>query len=200
MTKHRQPESEAIGQLFKESSICATWMTRRVYTVAPSDSLEHARELLKLHHVNQLPVVGHGRKVLGIVTDRDLRNALGKTPRLPDARECLSHLADVTVGSVMSHPAISLSSHNTLVNAAAVMRATRIGSVPIVDGDSLVGIITRSDILDAFVAFANGHYRRDKAAKAAGAPKEDLEVGGGMCPQGGPNQFEPRAHYRGQSK
>ena len=200
MTKHRQPESEAIGQLFKESSICATWMTRRVYTVAPSDSLEHARELLKLHRINQLPVVGSGGKVLGIVTDRDLRDAVGKTARLSDASERLSHLTDVTVGSVMSHPAISLASHSTLVNGAEVMRATRIGSVPIVDGDSLVGIITRSDILGAFVAFATGHYRRDKAAKTAGAPKEDLEVGAGKRAQGGPNQLVPRAYFGGKLK
>jgi predicted transcriptional regulator len=67
--------------------------------------------------------------------------------------------AIIRIESVMSSPAITLARHSTLVNAAEVLRMSRIGSAPIVAEDSLVGIITRSDILEAFVAFANGRYR-----------------------------------------
>ena len=144
----QKDQVKALEQLLEKSTSCEGWMTPRPYTVTPSDSLDHARKLLKAHRINQLPVVGRGDKVLGIITDRDLRNA------------GLSE--DARIKSLMSSPAIALAPHSTLLNAAEVMRKTRIGSVPIVDGNSLVGIITRSDILEVFVAFANGRYRRSK--------------------------------------
>jgi acetoin utilization protein AcuB len=160
---NRTTARRAVEKLLEESSICEQWMTTTVYTVAPSDSVVHARKLLMQHRVNQLPVVGSG-KLLGIVTDRDLRDAAsaaelstGSTftrKRNPQA------LDDITVEAIMTHPVIALSCHSTLVNAARVMREQRIGSVPIANGDALVGIVTRSDILDAFVAYANGKYKR----------------------------------------
>ena len=151
----RAAEASAIERLLRESTICESWMTPRPFTVIPSDSLGHARKLLKLHRINQLPVVTRrGNKLLGIVTDRDLRVATGAT------------FADLSVESVMSGPAIALARHSTLICAAEIMRVCRIGSVPIVDGESVVGIVTRSDILEAFVAFANGRYRRVATASS----------------------------------
>jgi CBS-domain-containing membrane protein len=154
-------EAKAIDRLLRESTTCGNWMTLRPYTVVPSDSLNQARRLLKLHGINQLPVVPRGSKTpVGIVTDRDLRAAAN-----------LSY-EDLTVESVMTRPAITLARHSTLINAAEVMRASRIGSVPITDGEALVGIISRSDILDAFVAFSQGRYRRVAArpGKASDPP------------------------------
>jgi CBS-domain-containing membrane protein len=154
-------EAKAIDRLLRESTTCENWMTPRPYTVVPSDSLNHARRLLKLHRINQLPVVPRGSKILlGIVTDRDLRDAANPS------------YADLSVESVMTRPAITLARHSTLINAAEVMRASRIGSVPITDGEALVGIITRSDILDAFVAFSQGRYRRvaTRPGKASDKP------------------------------
>lgn len=146
----RMAESNAIEPLLGESTTCETWMTSKLYTVLPSDSLDHARDLLKIHRINQLPVVARDRKtLLGIVTDRDLRDA--KMPAF----------ADLSVKPVMAQPAITLARHSTLINACEVMRLSRIGSVPITDGETLVGIVTRSDILEAFVAFSHGRYRRN---------------------------------------
>ena len=115
-------------------------MTRKVRTIGPSKSVVHARELIRKHRINQLPVVSND-KLLGIVTDRDLRDAA---------------ILDDSVQTIMTRPVITLSAHSTLVNVAEVMRAQRIGSVPIVSGDSVIGIVTRSDILEAFVAYTNG--------------------------------------------
>jgi CBS domain-containing protein len=104
------------------------------------------RESTTCDAINQLPVVARDRKtLLGIVTDRDLRDAKPENG---------------TVESVMTRPAITLARQSTLINACEVMRLSRIGSVPIADGEKLAGIITRSDILEAFVAFSQGHYRR----------------------------------------
>lgn len=146
------------GKLIESSSICGKWMSRKLYTVAPEDSVADARDLLRQHRINQLPVVSDG-KLLGIVTDRDLRTARNVSPSASTELPIKS-----PVSAAMSHPAVALSSHSTLVNAAKVMRQQRIGSVLIVDGDSLQGILTRSDILDAFVAYAIGRHKRQQTA------------------------------------
>jgi CBS-domain-containing membrane protein len=177
-------EAKAIERLLRESTTCETWMTPQPYTVAPTDSLDRARKLLKLHRINQLPVVDHGNQLLGIVTDRDLHKRQGRTS------------ADVRVESVMSHPAIAVARHSTLINAAEVMRLSRIGSVPITDGKCLVGIVTRSDILGAFVAFAQGHYRR---AERSDQKREHNESADGVVKRA-TRDVEPQTMRRSMSK
>jgi acetoin utilization protein AcuB len=128
-------------------------MTRRVRTLAPSDSIDHACDLLTRYQINQLPVVSGG-KLLGILTDRDIRSSLGLRGH------AAAPAGKQRVQFVMSRPTIALECHSTLLNAAEVMRHSRIGAVPILRGEKLLGIVTRSDILDAFVGFANGRYCR----------------------------------------
>lgn len=152
------PKRRALERLLDEYSICEHWMTTKVRTVAPSDTIEQARLLLKGYRVNQLPVVARG-KLLGIITDRDIRSSLG-------LRGSTALVAERRVRSVMSRPAIALVCHSTLLSAAEVMRHSRIGAVPIVRGETLVGIVTRSDILDAFVGLANGRYHRKPPNRA----------------------------------
>lgn len=135
------------------------WMKRRVYTVKPLDSIEHAREVMANHRVNQLPVVADGR-LLGIITDRDLRDAFPSlfesTPH-PRTREPVAN-ADprkIPVELVMTPNVLSLGPQTSVTEAARMMRRERIGAIPIVEGERLVGILTRSDILDAFMALVH---------------------------------------------
>lgn len=153
-TGHKVTSHQRAAERFlDEYSICELWMTRRVRTLAPSDSIDHASDLLKRLRINQLPVVSRG-KLLGIVTDRDIRSSLSLRGR------AAVPAGERRVQSVVSRPAIALACHSTLLSAAEVMRHSRIGAVPIVRGEKLVGIVTRSDILDAFVGLANGRYCR----------------------------------------
>jgi acetoin utilization protein AcuB len=130
------------------------WMKRPVHVVKPLDSILHARELMERHRVNQLPVLVDG-KLVGIVTDRDLRDALPSV--FEDAqyarrrsRRTNVDPANVHVEDVMTPNVIMLAPDDTVDQAARVMRRQRIGSVPIVDDGRLVGIVTRSDVLDAY--------------------------------------------------
>jgi acetoin utilization protein AcuB len=131
-------------------------MSRRVVTVKPLDSIQHARELMVQHRINQLPVTLDGR-VVGIITDRDVRDA---SPSVFDFTEYGKPVkghqvidpAKITVESVMTSKVTTLGPKATVFEAAGTMRSQRIGSVPIVDGTRLVGILTRSDILGALVA------------------------------------------------
>jgi acetoin utilization protein AcuB len=143
--------------------ICGEWMTAKVHTVKPMDTVARARALIEERRVNQLPVVKDG-VLVGIVTDRDLRDAVGAvtaSAKMAGAVESPGTPDRIPVDAVMSHDVMTLSRHSSVVAAAELMRRERIGSVPIVDGQTLVGIITRSDILKVFVAREND--RSDRA-------------------------------------
>ena len=135
------------------------WMRRPVHTVKPLDSIQHARELMEAQRVNQLPVVAHGRLV-GIITDRDLRDAFpsvfdtARQDRRHDQR--LPDPTTIAVETVMTQQTLTISSKESVVAAARLMRNERVGALPVVDADHLVGIIARSDILDAFVQLSEG--------------------------------------------
>ena len=131
------------------------WMKHPVITVKPQDSARHAREVMEKHRINQLPVVTDGRLV-GIVTDRDLRDVF------PSVFESAAPFerrrgrpgtdpATIPVEDVMTPNVLTLAPGAFVADGARLMRRERIGAIPIVDGGRLVGILTRSDVLDAFV-------------------------------------------------
>jgi acetoin utilization protein AcuB len=129
------------------------WMKRPVLTVKPRDSVLHARELIEKHRINQLPVVVDG-SLVGIVTDRDLRDAFPSVFEPPRRRPARTTGADPTaipVEDVMTRGVFTLAPEARVADAARVMRRQRIGAIPIVGNGRLVGILTRSDVLDAFI-------------------------------------------------
>jgi len=126
------------------------WMKTELRTIKPLDSIEHARVLMEEHRINQLPVVREGHLV-GIVTDRDLRDAYPSVLADPMRKQTPDPHA-VKVESVMTTNVLTLTPADSVVAAASLMRRERVGAVPIVDGKRLVGILTRSDLLEALVA------------------------------------------------
>ncbi len=134
------------------------WMKTPVHTVRPLDSIQHARDIMEAHRINQLAVVA-GTRLVGIITDRDLRAAY---PSVFDsaplsgrnAHSSSTNPKAVTVEMVMTANVLTLGPHDSMAEAARVMRRERIGALPIIESNRLVGILTRSDVLDAFVALA----------------------------------------------
>jgi acetoin utilization protein AcuB len=125
-------------------------MEKKVHSVKPRDSISHAREIMEQQRVNQLPVVRNGR-VLGIITDRDLRDAFPSALYGGHDRAAGAHPDDTPVEEVMTPNVLCLAPDDSIATAAETMRRERIGAIPIVEKDKLVGILTRSDILRAFV-------------------------------------------------
>ena len=131
------------------------WMKHPVITVKPRDSARHAREVMEKHRINQLPVVVDDRLV-GILTDRDLRDAFPSVFESADpfTRGTPRFGADparLPVDNVMTPTVLTLAPTASVADAARLMRQERIGAIPIVDRGRLVGILSRSDVLDAFV-------------------------------------------------
>ena len=126
-------------------------MKRDVVTVQPTDSFLHAMDLIRGRGIRHLPVV-EGRQVVGIVTDRDLRQASASPATLLSVQELHYLLHKMTVAEIMTKPAITIGPDDTVEEAARLLLKHRIGGLPVVRDGDLVGIITETDILEAFLA------------------------------------------------
>ena len=125
----------------------ADWMTETVLAVETFDSLNIARQLMAKHRINQLPVLENDQLV-GIVTDRDIRDAYPTSMMIDKAEEIDRFAERYTVEEVMSHNVLTVRPETPLLVAVALLRRHRIGALPVIKNKSLVGIITRSDILE----------------------------------------------------
>ena len=115
------------------------------WTVQPSDSVAHARALLDDERINNLPVLSKG-KLVGVVSARDLRASKRcKTQAIKSALE--THPDRVRVASVMTTTVHFARSKDTLAAAATFMRRKNVGALPVMEGNHLLGIINRSDII-----------------------------------------------------
>jgi acetoin utilization protein AcuB len=142
----------------------ADWMTEAVLAVEIFDSIAVARQLMSKHRVNQLPVLDNDNLV-GIVTDRDIRDAY-PTSMMIDRAEAIDRFAEkITVEEVMTHDVFIVRPETALATAVHLLRKHRIGSLPVVKDKRLVGIITRSDILD-FVLSESGKRVRPPTKRA----------------------------------
>jgi len=141
------------------------WMTQEVLAVETFDSIAVARQLMAKHRVNQLPVLDNDNLV-GLVTDRDIRDAY-PTSLMINRTEEIDRFADrVTVEEVMTHDVFVVQPDTPLLTAVGLLRRHRIGSLPVIKNKNLVGIITRSDILE-FVLNGTGKVPRKPARPSA---------------------------------
>ncbi len=111
------------------------WMTPRPLTIRQDTLLQDARDLMDRGGFRRLPVVDADGRLLGIVTDRDLREHHG-------------HLRDTRVTAAMTECPLTLGPDDPIEAAADVLLARKIGGLPVVDVEGrLVGIITETDLL-----------------------------------------------------
>jgi CBS domain-containing protein len=124
-------------------------MSRQVLTIGASESCLDA--VARMHHarIRHLPVVNEQGLLVGVVTDRDLRHYLFSPPVFKDLGligvDIL--LKAVPVAEVMSAPVITAAPEDELMDAAQFMLEEKVGSLPVVERDRVVGIITETDML-----------------------------------------------------
>lgn len=118
-------------------------MHRNVLTVEPTTPLQEAYRLMQSQGIRHLPVLDLGQLV-GVVTDRDLRLATSMLAPEPFPPE-------VQVSKVMVSPVITAYPEDPVEEAAALMRRHKIGCLPVLDQDVLVGILTGIDFLDVLI-------------------------------------------------
>ena len=112
-------------------------MTKEPTTVASTDTLEQARLLMEAGGFRRVPVVDQG-KLVGILSDRDIRQHAG-------------HLTHTRVDAAMTQRVVTVTPSTMMERAAHLLLKHKVGGLPVVDGTRVVGIVTTSDILGAFV-------------------------------------------------
>lgn len=128
------------------------------FTIGPEDSLQEAIDLLHKHNIRELPVVDNGRLV-GIVTDRDLREISPCYPLFRDPQEIAYHLKSLKVSTAMTIDPLVIAPDAPLAEAARLLCTYRIGSLPVVEKENLVGIISVTDLLKAMLDQWRGQDR-----------------------------------------
>ena len=137
-------------------------MNRDLVTVDKQASLRRARRILDQHRIRHLLVVD-GKRLVGIVTDRDLRQAAPSSKSPLTISERQEFMDELKVLEVMSRKLITASSTTTIREAAKVMVSEKIGCLPVVDGNQLVGIVTQSDLLEMLVRGEQATEAEDQA-------------------------------------
>ena len=125
-------------------------MTTDVVTVTPDTSIGEAITLLRDGNFRQLPVVEENRLV-GIVTDRDLRQATDSPLVLREKWYDEFLLDEIKVKSCMAANPITVTPDTSVLDAVRLLRQFKFGGLPVVKGDTLVGIVTLIDVLDFLI-------------------------------------------------
>jgi acetoin utilization protein AcuB len=119
--------------------------------VDENDSMKKAMDLLKERDIRHLPVLKDGEKLVGILTERDIKQASPSPATALEIREIYYLLDKVKVRQIMTRRPYTISSTAPIEEAALIMREKKIGCLPVVDAGRVVGILTETDILDAFI-------------------------------------------------
>lgn len=133
-------------------------------SVARTAPMMEARYLMRHHRIRHIPVLDD-RRLAGIITDRDIQLVLPPPTRSLSLGEIMYFLSELTVGEVMTRPAIAVDPDREAEEAVQTMLKYRVGALPVVDGDRLVGILTKADLIRALAVPPNGSSRRRKRSK-----------------------------------
>lgn len=124
-------------------------MTRNVVTLAPDQTLRDAIALMQRHRIRHFPVI-EGRRIVGILTDRDVKRATPSLLSGVDQQQFDKVLSSTRIGQVMTRNPFTITPSTPLRDAIKVVMDRKFGALPVVESDNLVGIITSTDLLRAF--------------------------------------------------
>jgi len=126
-------------------------MTGGLTTVHRDTSVQEARDLMARKRIRHLPVTDPGGRLVGIVTDRDIRLNLPSPATSLSVGEINHLLTKLTVGQVMTRSVITIGPDRPVREGAQLILEHRIGALPVLDDGHLIGILTETDIVRAFV-------------------------------------------------
>ncbi len=129
-------------------------MTAVPDTVTPATPLRSVIGVMKTGGYRQIPVLENG-KLIGIVTDRDIRLIMNSPVVLHDRTQDEELLDTVTVESCMTPDPITVTPNTPAYRAAEILSMYKFGALPVIDNDTLVGIITATDFLNHFATTKN---------------------------------------------
>lgn len=160
-------------------------MSRPVISVSPDAPINEVLAMFKKEHIRRAPVMKNG-KLVGIVSERDLLNASPSSATTLSVWELNYLISKVKVKNVMSKKVITVTRDTPIEEAARILADKRIGGVPVVDGDRVVGMITETDLFKIFLELMGARDKgirvtatiEDKPGELARVTKAIADAGG----------------------
>jgi len=156
------------------------WINTKVFTVSPDDNISLAIKLLKEKNIKHLPVIKENRKVVGILSDRDIKDYTPSKATTLDIHELHYVLFNTRVKEIMVKKVYTTTPRTPIEEAAMVMFDRNIGCLPVVEKDKLVGIISDRDIFRVLIDITGVRHGGNRfyltIADKLGATKEVIDI------------------------
>ena len=134
------------------SMLVKNWMNKPAITIEKHSSMQEAMNLMKTHRITLLPVMDK-KRLVGVVTDRDLKKASPSDATTLEIHELLYLISTIKIKDIMSAKPISVPPDFTVEETAETLLANKISGVPVVDKDgSVVGVITHTDLFKVIIS------------------------------------------------
>lgn len=132
-------------------------MSKNLITAGPEMTIFDAKTLMTEKNIRHLPIVDGIGKLIGIVTDRDIRDSMPSTLlKKPDYDITLAKIENHPIGDIMTQKPMTIYAYYTLQDTLLVMQKRKVGALPVIDEEGyLKGILSTRDLLTAFVNIMN---------------------------------------------
>ncbi len=128
------------------------WMSTELVSIEPEDSMLNAVNLLREHHIGRLPVLKDG-KLVGILTDRDVKRSSASDASTLEIHELMYLISKIKVRDIMSKKVVTVPEDYTVEETAETLLENRISGVPVVNRDGAVtGMITQTDLFKVLIS------------------------------------------------
>lgn len=164
-------------------------MTSNPITITPNTPFAEAFNILREKKIRHLPVLDKKKQLVGIIAKTDLVNASPTSDKMLSIFEANYLLANMHVQDVMTRTPITVAEDAPLEEAARVMVEKKIGCLPVMRGETLVGLITETDVFETFVEVLGGEEAslrvtvrvRDVRGELARVSGLIAQLGGNIC-------------------
>lgn len=125
-------------------------MKKDLITITKDDRMTTAKKILREKNIRHLPVVD-GKKLIGLVSNMDIRKAEASPATSLEIRELHYLLDKLTVGEIMTRNVITISPDISVEEATTLLHDNKIGCLPVVEDGNLVGILTENDVMEILI-------------------------------------------------
>ncbi|AMD93479.1 CBS and ACT domain-containing protein [Desulfomicrobium orale] len=139
--------------------IIKDWMTKDVITVDPEASMMRAAKLMKEKNIRRLPVVDDRGKLVGILSDRDVKEASPSKATTLDVHELYYLLSEIKVKNIMTSNPLTIKDTDTVVKCAAIMHDKKVSGLPVLnDSGDMVGIMTQNEVYRVLLSITGVYH------------------------------------------
>lgn len=139
--------------------IIKDWMTTNVITIDPESSMMRAAKLMKEKDIRRLPVVDAKGALVGIVSDRDIKEASPSKATTLDVHELYYLLSEIKVKNIMTSNPLTIKETDTVLKCAATMHDKKISGLPVLnENNELVGIMTQNEVYRVLLSITGVYH------------------------------------------